>query len=164
MVNRGKDMSSSQKTLSALLVPISGSALLVPGAALAEMIPFSMPTEPCEGPEWLSGQIWWCDQTIPVVSFERARGEFLPKEQEARLAVMNRVSGSGSFRFYALVVQGIPCPLNVAPADILRRDKEPGRYEKACIVVHGTPAVIPDLDGVEAGIDNAMAPGMVSES
>ena len=151
-------MSHSQETLSALLIPISGGALLVPSAALAEMIPFSTLETQEEGPEWLLGQISWRDQTIPVVSFERANGEVLPEGRDnARFAIMNRVSDKGDLRFYALVVQGIPHPLSVAPADISHRDKEPGEYEKACVIVHGTPAVIPDLDSIEAGVDEAMA-------
>ncbi|GAA4651987.1 chemotaxis protein CheW [Kistimonas scapharcae] len=151
-------MSHSQETLSALLIPMSGSALLVPSAALAEMIPFSTLEGLEEGPEWLLGRISWRDQTIPVVSFERANGEALPEGRDnARFAIMNRVSEKGDLCFYALVVQGIPHPLSVVPADISHRDKEPGQYEKACVIVHGTPAVIPDLDGIEAGIDEAMA-------
>jgi len=154
-------MSNSQETLSALLIPVSGNALLVPSAALAEMIPFSTLEGMEEGPEWLLGQISWRDQTIPVVSFERANGEALAlalaeSRDSARLAIMNRVSDKGDLRFYALVVQGIPHPLSVTPADITHRDKEPGGYEKACVIAHGTPAVIPDLDGIEAGIDEVM--------
>jgi len=100
-------------SLNCLLLPLSDRILLLPSAAVAEVIRYPGKPEPVNNaPAWLLGRINWRGLELPLVSFEAASGKLLPS-QGRQMAVLNLSSGQGALKFYALLLQGFPRPLRV---------------------------------------------------
>ena len=145
-------MADNIRQLAAMLVPVTGETLLVPGTVVAEMIPYRDPV-PVEGkPEWFLGEVTWRDETVPVVSFELVRnGERQPRTSETRIAVINGVSDDGKLPFYAMLVEGIPRSIKLDSDDIvqLKDKKHIADVITMWVKASGVEAVIPDLDKLE---------------
>lgn len=137
--------------LPSLLIPMKGRPWLVPNIVVAEVIPLRHPDRPGHGPEWLLGWLNWRDQDLPLISYEKLN-ESGPVTigQEARIAVINTVSGQA--RFYAVVVQGIPRLVRVGKGDPVEEPGDTGPAEAMYVQVGGDLAVIPDLDAVERAV------------
>ena len=145
-------MAEDTRQLAAMLVPVKEDVLLVPGAAIAEMIPYRDPTPVKGKPEWFLGEVQWRDETVPVISFEGVRsGELHCRTAETRLAVVNGVSDDGKLPFYAIPVEGIPRSVKLESDDIvLLKDKKNGSDAiKMWVKASGAEAVIPNLDKLE---------------
>ena len=62
-----------------LLVPLGEDRLLVPRGCISEVINYQAPT-PMEGaPAWYLGTIAWGGRRVPLMSFEAACGNALPR-------------------------------------------------------------------------------------
>ena len=55
-----------------VLVPVGKHHLLLPNAAVAEVLGFEEPAPENDAPDWLLGRIDWRGWRIPVISWERA--------------------------------------------------------------------------------------------
>ena len=145
-------MADNIRQLAAMLVPITGEALLVPGTVIAEMIPYREPDQVEGKPDWFLGEVTWRDEKVPVISFELARnGEYQPRTTETRIAVINGVSGDSTLPFYAMPVEGIPRSIKLEPDDIvqLKDKKHTADVIKMWVKASGVEAVIPDFDKLE---------------
>ena len=88
-------MSAVYEEIYSLLVPLSGSRLIVPRAAIIEVMGYNPPKErPENAPEWVLGWVQWQGNRIPLVSFEGASGQPLPEFKNRTRA--SSWSGSGS--------------------------------------------------------------------
>ncbi|WP_163836147.1 chemotaxis protein CheW [Spartinivicinus ruber] len=136
--------------LSALLVPIQDKMLLVPNVTIAELINFEKPNASGDTPDWHLGQLTWREQTIPVVSFEIANGEeYRGDTSNARVAIVNGITGQRELPFYAIIVQGIPHSVKLTENEIVKQDENLGEVEMLAVQASGEPAVIPNLDKLE---------------
>lgn len=93
-----------------LLMPVQDGRIIVPRAAVAEVMGYSRPKERPEGaPEFLLGFVEWQGQRIPLVSFEAARGRGVPeKNRRARIAIVFGLAGRLDPNVFAVVTQGYP--------------------------------------------------------
>ncbi|WP_281645287.1 chemotaxis protein CheW [Parendozoicomonas sp. Alg238-R29] len=145
-------MAENTQQIAAMLVSVSDDVLLVPGAVVAEMIPYQAPN-PVQGkPEWFLGEILWRDETVPVVSFELAGNKTLQKPTtETRLAILNGVSRNSDLPFYAIPVEGIPRSVKVEAGDVmpLKTKNNSADVVSMGVSAAGSEAIIPDLDKLE---------------
>ncbi|GAB4345941.1 MAG: hypothetical protein Kow006_03740 [Gammaproteobacteria bacterium] len=134
-----------------LLIPLEGEYLLVPNAAVAEILTYRESREVPESPEWFVGMLSWRNQTIPVISFEVVKGGRAPKvNPRSRLAVFNTVGANPAYlRFYAMVTQGFPSLINIDKSSIAPLEGERFDGVASQVLVAGRPASIPDLDYIE---------------
>ena len=134
-----------------LLIPLEGEYLLVPNAAVAEILTYRESREVPESPEWFVGMLSWRNQTIPVVSFEAIKGGKAPRvNPRSRLAVFNTVGANPAYlRFYAVVTQGFPSLINIDNSSIAPMGGEDFEGVASQVLVAGRPASIPDLDHIE---------------
>jgi chemosensory pili system protein ChpC len=136
-----------------VLLPLGGHMLLLPNAAVAELIGFQNPEPDEANPDWLLGNLTWRGRRVPLVSFEQAAG--LPRteqgSQRLRIAVLNTLNGNEELPYIGLLTQGIT-RLTRVRATSLSDDSEGGSDSalvKAAVLISGQPAWIPDLDELE---------------
>ncbi|ROR34171.1 chemotaxis protein CheW [Inmirania thermothiophila] len=144
----------SERSVRCLLVPLQGMHLLVPNAAVAEILTFQPPNPVPQSPPWLLGVMRWRGRLIPVLSFEAATGAPRPPlGARSRLVVLhNATAEEGGPGHYALVTQGFPSLLTAEAGSLAPLEEEGGGGEpgvRARVLVGGRAAVIPDFDALE---------------
>jgi len=152
-------MNAVVETVRSLWVPLAERTLLVPNVAIAEVINYQPLDLVKDGPEWLLGRLRWRDQELPVVSMEQLLGLNEPQNgRGARISVFNSVKPNTSLPFFATVTAGIPRLFN-ADADALGSSLRSERNLPAtvadCVEIDGEEALIPDLEAVQALVEEA---------
>ena len=138
--------------VSSLLVPIQSKSLLVPNVMIAEVVSMQNLQAFDGAPPWALGMIQWRGELVPVLSFEIANSQVRGRDtSSARIAVFNAVSGQSRYRFFAILVQGIPRMVKLSDNDI-REDVQAttGVAERMSVITQLGKAVIPDLDYLES--------------
>lgn len=151
---------AAARTVRSLLLPIADRLLLLPNAAVAEVIPLEDPEPVDKAPDWMLGMLSWRDRRIPMISFEAVCGEARPVAgPRARIAVINVLDGSREPPFYALAIQDLPHLVQVEP-DGIRVVEVPKATHAAIrqtVEVYGESAQIPSLETLEGMVRNVFA-------
>lgn len=145
-------MVDTLKPVRCMLIPLQGTRAVLPGATVAEIIPYHEPQRLQGMPSWLLGVLRWRGQDVPLVCFEAVIGNSLPRVYpQARIAILNTLNGDPALRFLGALIQGIPRQLHIDSSIITAaREKEPGTHGVLSrVLVEGEPAIIPDLDYLE---------------
>ncbi|WP_339645816.1 chemotaxis protein CheW [uncultured Porticoccus sp.] len=135
-----------------LLVSLSGHRLLVPMAAVAEIVQQVDCQRDDHQPPWLQGWINWRTERIPLLSFESLVGhERAALGDRAMALVLYRILPDGLSRFYALQVQNFPHLIRLADDGLLQQVSLPelSPYVLMMVAVREQQAFIPDLDKIE---------------
>lgn len=138
--------------LHSLEVPLEGMTLLVPSAAVAEVInmqnmapvPFSQP--------WLKGAIGWRTLAVPVVSFETLLGASArAASASGKLVIFYPLAGRQDWEFFAMFATGEPRPQLLDGSQPVADGPElPGStYIAAGLKVDGKVMLIPDLEALK---------------
>ena len=101
---RGK----ASTTVHCLQIPLYQDTLLLPNAAVAEIIAYAEPEVIDDGPEWLIGKLNWRERKVPLISYELASGGEMPDKTGNRIAVLNTLNSNPRVPYIAIVTQGIP--------------------------------------------------------
>lgn len=138
----------------AVLIPLHDMALLLPNAAVAEVIDYRLPKPIAEAPGWLSGSINWRQRTLPVIQMENMLGQSVQKPGvRQRIAVCHGQSVNSRFPYVGVVAQGIPRLVRLYEDMITTVE---GVAETADMPAHAKVTVadeiswIPDLDKIES--------------
>lgn len=152
-----KSLTASQRktfeTVHCLLLPINGEVLLLPNAAVAEIVPYSTPEQVTGSPDWFLGQLNWRERRLPLISFESASdGQPGKIQANSRIAVLNTLNGNSRLPYIAVLTQGLPSLQIVRPNNIQYTDKPSAQRQsiQAYVNLGGTAAIIPDIDDLEA--------------
>lgn len=145
-------MSNLSVSVRSLMIPMKHDPFLLPNASLAEIVAYSAPGPLENSPEWLLGLLPWRGLDVPLVSFEAMYGE--PRVAiggDERIAVFNALGGDSRLPFFAVVVQGIP-HLIMANQSVVTAlaEQEAEEGVLAHVLIEAEPAIIPDLDRMEA--------------
>ena len=137
--------------LSALLVPVTGDLLVVPGAVVAEIIKRRELQRPPGAPDWLLGTLLWHREKLPVLSFEALNGHAGPDPGHgSRIVILTTLCDTAPARNYAILAQGVPHLLLLTAADVQAVDAPAlGPAERMKVRVYGQHAAIPDFDFIE---------------
>jgi len=138
-----------------LLLPIYRDILLLPNAAVAEIVPYTSPDTVNDAPEWFLGNLTWRERYIPFISFELASdGERGDIHKHCRIAVLNTLNGNRDLPYIALLSQGLPSLQIVRPNTIQFTDNPMKQRQsvKAHVNMNGVAAIIPDIDELETRI------------
>lgn len=152
-------MEQNVREVYSLMIPIIDESILLPNATVAEIIPFGDVTPNTTGPEWYIGQLHWHGREIPMVSLDILHGGQDPQaNKRARVAVVHTLNNNEDMPYIAIVVQGIPRLTHVTePSVSLVDDVELKLAEKAKVRIGAIQATIPDLDKLEALIQEVQA-------
>jgi chemosensory pili system protein ChpC len=136
-----------------VLIPSGGLRLLLPNAAVAEVITLAGVEPVADAPEWLAGRIEWRGWHIPLVSFDHVAK--LPEDaapQAARVAVLKAIGNRAEMPYIAVLTHGFP-RLTTLNAELLLPTHDGHDLPfgvRAHVLVRDDTAVIPDLEGIEA--------------
>ena len=138
-----------------LLIPLHEETMLLPNAAVAEVIAYSEPETIPDAPDWLMGWLAWRDRKVPLISFEAASGRVIPDDfQGSRIAVLNTLNSNPRVPYIALLIQDIPKLHLVQPDSITERDDaEPRQSVAGQLLADGEPVLVPDLDDLELRVE-----------
>ena len=99
---------SEQDPIRCMQLPLDGMQILVPNAAVAEIIGFADPEQPREEPG-LRGEIHWRGVMVPVVSVEELCGKTLAEPgPRSRIAVIYQPDGDPDLPYLGIILQDIP--------------------------------------------------------
>lgn len=153
-------MSQLAANVHSLLLPVETTTLLLPNAAVAEIVDYREPEAATDGPAWFLGTVTWRGLQVPLVAFEAIGGDpdGAPAER-LRIAIVNTLNGNPALPFIGVALRGIPRLLNAGSEVIAAAETTGGDPAVLTHVqVGGEPAAIPDLDALEKLVaDSAVA-------
>ncbi|MBL3529208.1 MAG: chemotaxis protein CheW [gamma proteobacterium endosymbiont of Lamellibrachia anaximandri] len=143
-----------------VLIPLESERLLLPNAAVAEVVGYRKPEPQANLPDWLLGFIEWRQYDIPVVSFDGLLDKSIQAPgHRGRIIVTHTLNGDEELPYIGLVAQAIPRLVRVTSDNILpaSTDEEMGVVIQKPVIVGGESALIPDLDELELLVQDALA-------
>ena len=154
-------MNLSSEELYALLVPLSEMRLLVPRSCVAEVIPWQLPNQLDNVPQWCLGSVSWNDQTVPVISFEHMCGKSAPiSALRTRIVICVAITGQLKGRYFGLVAQGFPQLMRLGP-DVVKTDPNQSAFDRQPVLCRVTlineHPFIPDFERLEKMISENVA-------
>jgi chemosensory pili system protein ChpC len=135
--------------LHSLEVPLDGMTLIVPSAAVAEVINPLALTQVPYGQPWLKGVIGWRTLAVPVISFETLVGMPEPASHAAgKIVIFYPLSGRSASEFYGMFATAEPRPLSLSQNEPVATGSElPDLpFIAAGLKVGGKLMLIPDMD------------------
>jgi len=143
-----------------VVIQLTGARLLLPNAAIAEVLSYA-PPEPVAGvPEWLLGRMRWRGWQLPLISFSRLAG--LADEQGglgSKVIVFKALGGNTKAPYFAILTQGFPRLVTVSRAGLsvdVDGDALPLAVQ-ARVTLNQDDALVPDLVAIEKLIVEALA-------
>ncbi len=135
-----------------LIVPLRHQNLILPQAALAEVI--TMPElRLIDGAEkWLIGVFDWRNHQVPLVSMEQFCGIGNPEHinRTRRIAVFYGLENIAGIEYYAVEIQAIPHPVLLSQSDVtLLDDGSPCEIIAQHVQAVGIKGFLPDLSVLE---------------
>jgi chemosensory pili system protein ChpC len=135
--------------LTGLLLTLSDRLLVLPNTAVAELVAYRNVQAAENSPNWLLGQISWRDLNLPLLSFETASNDAAVITERARVVIVNAIGGRPKFRFFALLIQGIPRSVRIEANLLSEQDETLLPLELDAVRIAGEIAKIPDLIALE---------------
>ena len=153
-------MTSEQSEIRTILAGVSGSAVIVPGSVVAEVISYSEPKPFKDAPAWLLGEIGWRDWSVPVVSFAVLAGKASAEEAAAhsRILIIKSLSGYSSTPYLGILIDGVPRMVKVT-ADSLTKPERMTDFPCVFreITIGEERALIPELDELARLLQEAIS-------
>lgn len=145
-------MTDGADELYSMLVPLSGSRLLVPRVCVAEVSGLGQLRLDEDRPEWLVGQVGWQGREVPLLCFEAACGAEIPEIGSRTRAVIFHCTGPLEGGFLAIMSQGLPQLLRLS-SEVLAPDEETPWPDDAPVIcrvrmINEYP-LVPDLEELE---------------
>lgn len=140
------------QTLPVLVLPTRIVPLLVPGAAVAEVVGMQYLTHPRQA-GGLVGSASWRGITLPVGSFEGLCGAPVPQPQpRSKLVVFYPTVGHGAREFFALLAISDPRTQQLGPERLSAGEPSDNPLLLQQCRFDDLPAGIPDLKAVQAAL------------
>jgi chemosensory pili system protein ChpC len=144
-------MNDAVNDIRCMLIPLHEGRLLLPNAGVAEVIGYRDPERVMRTESWLRGEVHWHQREIPVVDFERLRGQ--PRRKggvRQRIVVCYAADGELDRPLVGLIAQGIPRLLRVNPMAIEDASKplDPKSPVLMTLQIDGEQLLVPDIDHV----------------
>ena len=136
-----------------MLIPMRHGRMLLPSAAVAEVIGYRTPDARDDKPEWMQGTVSWHQRDIPVLDFERLIGrDDVGAGIRQRIAVCYAIGGSVDWPLMGLLTQGIPRLLRVNKNAIQVASGEDAGAKpiRMSVSIAGESLVVPDLEYLQA--------------
>jgi chemosensory pili system protein ChpC len=150
----------SQSDIRAVLIQTEATPLLLPNATISEVLSYAEPDPVDDAPDWLLGTIRWRGWRLPLVAFAPLIGQGAEQGGLAhKVIVLKTLGGQATMPYFALLTKGFPRLVTVSRDRLAAvddaGDAAPG--VRAHVRFNDEPAVIPDIDGIEQALREAMA-------
>jgi len=138
----------------AVLVSLAADTLLLPNAAVAEVISAERIDPPPAGaPNWLAGRVTYNNRQLAVVRFEVLNGSGATGDsRRTRLAIIQPITGALRTGQYAIVCQGYPHLVTLNRAALRKEALVSTDNEDLVltrVAIANTSALIPNLEKLE---------------
>ena len=147
----------AEERVKCLLLPVSGPAVLVPNAAVAELITQNTITVAENTPDWYLGTGNWRGIEVPLIAFDRLCGERdAPPDPSGRFVVLFGMEHDGAPAFYGIRIERLPRSETVDREGLLPADEplHASEYVGMRARIGERECVIPDFDA----LGRALAP------
>jgi chemosensory pili system protein ChpC len=144
---------AAREELYAVMIALSGDTLLLPNAAVAEVVAADAMIRNDKGPEWLLGFYNWNARRVPVLSLEMLNGgKKPPQSRRERLIIVNSLGTRMAGGVVAFLAQSYPHLITLNRAAI--RSLPPVGTDRADLVltrvkIANSEALIPDFETIE---------------
>ena len=147
---------ASLEPLASFVIPLQKSNLVLPNAAVAEIIPYEPLRRVPDTPDWFLGFLSWRGVQVPVASFEMLtveRASFsLVSVASANLVILRTLGEGSEFSYMAIVAQTLPRLVRVAPDELFATDDDAEKTELVKARLGDDLVSVPDLDFIETEI------------
>ncbi len=138
----------SESEIRSVMVPLTGTHILIPNATVAEVVGYSEPEPVAGAPEWLLGTFLWRGWQVPVISYaaltEQAEAE---STSGARLCITKSMINNERMPYIAILAQGFPRLTTITEDNLTEVPSESKPIAVAGrVIVESTEALVPDLD------------------
>jgi chemosensory pili system protein ChpC len=153
---------ASQGDIRGVLIQVAGARLLLPNATIAEVLSYAEP-EPvgADAPAWLLGRLRWRGWQVPLVAFGKLAG--VAEERAvlgSKVVVLKALAGTSRTPYFAMLTQGFPRLVTVSRRTLSVEDADTDampRGVQARVRLNEDPALLPDLEAIEALVADAVA-------
>ncbi len=147
-------------SLPTYVVSMQKQVILLPQAAVAEIIPYEPLQRLEDTPDWFLGLLGWRGVQVPVTSFEMLtveRASFsLVSVSSASLVVVKGLSNQNELPYHAMVAQTAPRLVELVEEMLFETGETPEKTETNRVRFEDEIISIPDLDYVETAILKVM--------
>jgi chemosensory pili system protein ChpC len=153
-------MANAEPDIRGVVIQLAGARLLLPNAAIAEVLSYAPPEPVADAPDWLLGRMRWRGWQLPLISFSRMAG--LAQDQGglgSKVLVFKALGGNAKAPYFAILTQGFPRLVTVSRA-ALKVDADGGELPlavQARVILNQDDALVPDLEAIEMLITAALA-------
>lgn len=140
----------SETEIRSVLVPITEAELLLPNAAVAEIVGYTTPDPIDQAPEWLLGNILWHGWQVPVVAFGvlTEQHEHEPFEG-AKICVTKSLIDNERMPYIGILSQGFPRLVTVTESALTEVPDSSTHIATAGKAIIGDrEAWVPDMDRI----------------
>lgn len=154
-------MTENAHIIRGVLIQVAGTRLLLPNAAIAEVMSFAPPEPIDDAPDWLLGRIRWRGWGLPLISFSRYSG--IADEQGglgSKVIVLKSLGGDTKRPYFAVLTQGFPRLVTVTDAALSRLDEAGDELPEGVLSrvrLSEDNAYVPDLEELEASLREVIA-------
>lgn len=152
---------TQSSVLTNIILPLVGGGLLLPNAAVAEVVLAGQLSSAVSSP-FMLGYMIWREQEIPVISFEGLLEGELPAGVTMRqMAVLNGITDRQRMPFFCVALNGVPRLARLRDSDISPLDLKTVSTESNSLIHSYVKALdlklmIPDWDVLEQEILEAL--------
>ena len=149
-------MRGSTQDIKCVILTLRSENVMVPNAAIAEIISARDTLKVENAPGWYVGKMPWRGVEVPLVSYEAAAGyEAKGVNLNTQVAVLYSVSEDAKYPYVGLVISGVPHVSNFSkdqiitdPESLLEADSHPMIAQKTRI--NGAAVSILDIGEIES--------------
>ena len=108
------------------ILKISGDDLLMPNAAVAEIVAIKNIINVANKPGWMLGYLDWRGNSVPLISFEAMGGVRMPSLATGNIkaAILFSIGDDSNFPYISILVNDAPALINVTKEDIVPNKDE----------------------------------------
>jgi len=145
--------------LRGVVLPTGNADLLLPNAAVAEVVGYKEPAPFANAPLWLLGGVPWRGCSVPLISIAMANA--VPGDvahgQRGRMVICYTPSGNRALPYIAIFAVGPPRLARLNPQSLQPAEGLPDNpFVLQGLMFAERPAWIPDMDAIERALVETM--------
>lgn len=141
--------------LRGVVLPTGNADLLLPNAAVAEVVGYKEPAPYASAPVWLLGAIPWRGCSLPLVSLAMANAVpiDISHGQRGRMVICYTPSGNRALPYLGFFAVGPPRLARLSAATLQPAEGMPANpFVLHALTYAERPAWIPDMDAIERAL------------